>query len=208
VFWSYLILIESLTLADLVDTTRRASSTASTTSWFADWWVAQGNPRPTIQTSHGGSGAQARAVIDGLDAHVVTLALAGDIDAIATNTGKIPADWQSRLPHNSSPYTSTIVFLVREGNPKGHPGLGRPRSARACRSSRRTPRPRGGARWNYLAAWGYAERLRARPAGVRRRALPQRAGARHRRARLDHDLRPARHRRRAAGLGERGLSSR
>jgi sulfate transport system substrate-binding protein len=87
--------------------------------WFADWWVAQGNPRPEIQTSHGGSGAQARAVIDGLSAQVVTLALAGDIDAIATRTARIPEDWQSRLPHNASPYTSTIVFLVREGNPKG-----------------------------------------------------------------------------------------
>lgn len=87
-------------------------------TWFADWWVEQGNPRPTIQTSHGGSGAQARAVIDGLGAHVVTLALAGDIDAIVGRTDLIPEDWQSLLPHNASPYTSTIVFLVREGNPK------------------------------------------------------------------------------------------
>ena len=85
---------------------------------FSAHWVAQGNEAPTIETSHGGSGAQARAVIDGLDAQVVTLALASDIDKIAA-AGKIPADWQSKLPHNASPYTSTIVFLVREGNPKG-----------------------------------------------------------------------------------------
>lgn len=125
-------------------------------AWFADWWVAQGNERPTIQTSHGGSGAQARAVIDGLAAHVVTLALAGDIDAIATRTDLIPEDWQSLLPHNASPYTSTIVFLVREGNPRNirdwsdlvQPGI-----------EVITPNPKtsGGARWNYLAAWGYAE---------------------------------------------------
>jgi len=125
--------------------------------WFADWWVAQGNPRPTIQTSHGGSGAQARAVIDGLGAHVVTLALAGDIDAIATRTGRIPEDWQSRLPQNASPYTSTIVFLVRQGNPKGIADWDD-----LIRDGVQviTPNPKtsGGARWNYLAAWGYAER--------------------------------------------------
>lgn len=125
-------------------------------AWFADWWVAQGNPRPTIQTSHGGSGAQARAVIDGLGAHVVTLALAGDIDAIASRTDRIPADWQQALPNNSSPYTSTIVFLVREGNPENiqdwddliRDGI-----------EVITPNPKtsGGARWNYLAAWGYAQ---------------------------------------------------
>lgn len=85
---------------------------------FTAWWSAQGNEAPTIEQSHGGSGAQARAVIEGLDAQVVTLALAADIDKIAKE-GKLPTDWQSKLPHNSSPYTSTIVFLVREGNPKG-----------------------------------------------------------------------------------------
>ena len=125
-------------------------------AWFADWWVAQGNPRPTVQASHGGSGAQARAVIDGLGAHVVTLALASDIDAIANRSTLVPADWQSRLPHNASPYTSTIVFLVRAGNPKNlqdwddlvKPGI-----------EVITPNPKtsGGARWNYLAAWGYAQ---------------------------------------------------
>jgi len=107
-----------------------------------------------IKQSHGGSGSQARAVIDGLQADVVTLALAYDIDAIAAK-GLIPADWQKRLPENASPYTSTIVFLVRKGNPKGikdwddliKPGVGVI-----------TPNPKtsGGARWNYLAAWGYA----------------------------------------------------
>ncbi len=119
--------------------------------------MARGNPAPRLQTSHGGSGAQARAVINGLPAQVVTLALAGDIDAIATQAGLLPEDWQTRLPHNSSPYTSTIVFLVRAGNPLGiadWDDLIRDDVAVI------TPNPRtsGGARWNYLAAWGYAER--------------------------------------------------
>jgi sulfate/thiosulfate-binding protein len=122
-------------------------------AFVADWKAKTGET-VTIQTSHGGSGAQARSVIDGLDADVVTLALAADIDAIAAKTGKIPADWQKRLPNNSAPYTSTIVFLVRKGNPKGvhdwadlaKPGV-----------SVITPNPKtsGGARWNYLAAWAY-----------------------------------------------------
>lgn len=124
--------------------------------WFADWWEAQGNPRPTIQTSHGGSGAQARAVIDGLAAHVVTLALAGDIDAIAANTDLIPEDWQARLPENSSPYTSTIVFLVREGNPKNLLDWD-DLVAEGVEVITPNPKTSGGARWNYLAAWGYAE---------------------------------------------------
>src|SRR5436190_7263231 len=85
---------------------------------FAQDWKAKTGEDVTIQQSHGGSGAQARAVIDGLDADVVTLALAADIDAIAAKSGKIPADWQARLPNNSTPYTSTIVFLVRKGNSK------------------------------------------------------------------------------------------
>jgi sulfate/thiosulfate transport system substrate-binding protein len=109
----------------------------------------------TIKQSHGGSGKQARSVIDGLGADVVTLALAYDIDAIAANSGLLPTNWQARLPDNSSPYTSTIVFLVRKGNPKGikdwddlvKPGV-----------SVITPNPKtsGGARWNYLAAWAFA----------------------------------------------------
>jgi sulfate transport system substrate-binding protein len=125
--------------------------------WFADWWVAQGNPAPTIQTSHGGSGAQARAVIDGLAAQVVTLALASDIDQIAARSDLIPEDWQSRLPHNSSPYTSTIVFLVREGNPKGIEDWD-DLIAGGVQVITPNPKTSGGARWNYLAAWGYAER--------------------------------------------------
>src|SRR5581483_9008986 len=103
-----------------------------------------------MRMSHGGSGAQARAVIDGLPADVVTLALAADIDAIASRTGKIPADWQKRLPNNSSPYTSTIVFLVRAGNPKGiHDwnDLARP----GIQVITPNPKTSGGARWNYLA---------------------------------------------------------
>jgi sulfate/thiosulfate-binding protein len=126
-------------------------------AWFADWWVAQGNPAPTIQTSHGGSGAQARAVIDGLAAQVVTLALASDIDQIAARSNLIPADWQARLPHNSSPYTSTIVFLVREGDPRGIADWD-DLIAEGVQVITPNPKTSGGARWNYLAAWGYADR--------------------------------------------------
>lgn len=121
---------------------------------FARHWKEQEGESLAFQQSHGGSGKQARAVIDGLKADVVTLALASDIDAIA-RSGHIPTDWQKRLPNNSAPYTSTIVFLVRKGNPKGirdwddlvKPGL-----------QVITPNPKtsGGARWNYLAAWAYA----------------------------------------------------
>jgi sulfate transport system substrate-binding protein len=109
----------------------------------------------TVKQSHGGSGKQARSVIDGLDADVVTLALAYDVDELARKASLIPADWQKRLPHNASPYTSTIVFLVRKGNPKrirDWDDLARPGVSVV------TPNPKtsGGARWNYLAAWGYA----------------------------------------------------
>ena len=122
---------------------------------FAASWKAKTGETVELQASHSGSGAQARAVIDGLPADVVTLALAADIDAIATRSGKIAADWQKRLPNNSSPYTSTIVLLVRKGNPKGikdWDDLVKPGVAAI------TPNPKtsGGARWNYLAAWGYA----------------------------------------------------
>lgn len=123
---------------------------------FVNAWRTRTGQTVSIRQSHGGSGSQARAVIDGLGADVVTLALAYDIDAIA-KAGLIPANWQQRLPDNSAPYTSTIVFLVRTGNPKGikdwtdlvKPGV-----------SVITPNPKtsGGARWNYLAAWGYAVR--------------------------------------------------
>ncbi|MEP9388162.1 sulfate ABC transporter substrate-binding protein [Mesorhizobium sp. KR9-304] len=124
---------------------------------FAAKWKADTGETVTIQTSHGGSGKQARAVIDGLDADVVTLALEGDIDAIAKNSGKIPADWRKRLPHNSSPYTSTIVFLVRKGNPKGIGDWG---DLVKGDVQLITPNPKtsGGARWNYLAAWAWAHK--------------------------------------------------
>lgn len=120
---------------------------------FAKDWKAKTGGNVTIQQSHGGSGKQARSVIDGLEADVVTLALAADIDQIA-KAGKIPADWQARLPNRSSPYTSTIVFLVRKGNPKGIQNwddLAKPGVAVI------TPNPKtsGGARWNYLAAWAF-----------------------------------------------------
>jgi sulfate transport system substrate-binding protein len=121
---------------------------------FAAQWKAQHGDNVTIQMSHGGSGKQARSVVDGLSADVVTLALAYDVDAIADH-GLLAKDWQQRLPQNSSPYTSTVVFLVRKGNPKGikdwsdliKPGV-----------QVITPNPKtsGGARWNFLAAWGYA----------------------------------------------------
>jgi sulfate/thiosulfate-binding protein len=122
---------------------------------FVDAYKAQTGETVVVQTSHGGSGAQARAVIDGLQADVVTLALGADIDAIAAKTGKIPADWQKRLPHNATPYASTIVLLVRKGNPKAikdWDDLAKPGVAVI------TPNPKtsGGARWNYLAAWAYA----------------------------------------------------
>ena len=124
---------------------------------FLRHWQAKGGKKLSIRQSHGGSGKQARTVIDGLQADVVTLALAGDIDALVTQGKLLPANWQDRLPHNSSPYTSTIVFLVRKGNPKRirdwgdlvKPGV-----------SVITPNPKtsGGARWNYLAAWAWALR--------------------------------------------------
>ena len=124
-------------------------------SAFAKYWKAKTGQEVTIKQSHGGSGKQARAVIDGLEADVVTLALAYDVDALHEKANLIPKNWQSRLPYNSAPYTSTIVFLVRKGNPKKikdwhdlvKPGV-----------SVITPNPKtsGGARWNYLAAWGYA----------------------------------------------------
>jgi sulfate transport system substrate-binding protein len=124
---------------------------------FEKHWEAEGNAPLEISASHGGSGAQARAVIDGLDAQVVTLALASDIDAIATRSGKIPADWQAKLPHNSAPYTSTIVFLVREGNPKGITDWG-DLVKDGIEVITPNPKTSGGARWNYLAAWAYADK--------------------------------------------------
>ena len=122
---------------------------------FAAHWKAKTGETVNIQTSHGGSGKQARAVIDGLEADVVTLALEADIDAIAEKTGKIPADWRGRLENNNAPYTSTIVFLVRKGNPKGIKDWG---DLVKDDVQVITPNPKtsGGARWNYLAAWAWA----------------------------------------------------
>ena len=124
---------------------------------FIKHWKAKTGQDVQIKQSHGGSGKQARSVIDGLDADVVTLGLGGDVDALYKNGQWIPQDWQKRLPHNSAPYTSTIVLVVRQGNPKGikdwddliKPGV-----------SVITPNPKtsGGARWNYLAAWEFAKR--------------------------------------------------
>jgi len=124
---------------------------------FAKHWKSKTGQDVTIKQSHGGSGKQARAIIDGLDADVATLALGGDTDALHEHGHLIPKDWQKRLPHNSSPYTSTIILVVREGNPKGikdwddlvKPGV-----------SVITPNPKtsGGARWNYLAAWEFSKR--------------------------------------------------
>jgi sulfate/thiosulfate-binding protein len=124
---------------------------------FAKYWKAKTGQDVTIKQSHGGSGKQARAIINGLDADVATLALAGDTDALHTVGNLIPKDWQKRLPHNSSPYTSTIVLVVREGNPKNikdwddlvKPGI---------KVITPNPKTSGGAQWNYLAAWEFAKR--------------------------------------------------
>jgi sulfate transport system substrate-binding protein len=124
---------------------------------FAKKWKADTGETVTIKQSHGGSGKQARAVIDGLPADIVTLALESDIDAIAKNSGKIPADWRKRLPHNSSPYTSTIVFLVRKGNPKGIKDWGDLVKG-GVQIVTPNPKTSGGARWNYLAAWAWAHK--------------------------------------------------
>jgi sulfate/thiosulfate-binding protein len=124
---------------------------------FAADWKAKTGEDVEIKNSHGGSGKQARAVIDGLDADVVTLALAYDIDVIAKQTGKLPADWQKRLPNNSAPYTSTIVFLVRKGNPKGIKDWG-DLAKPSIQVITPNPKTSGGARWNYLAAWAWAKK--------------------------------------------------
>ncbi len=134
---------------------------------FAEDWKAKTGETITLRNSHGGSGAQARAVIDGLEADVVTLALASDIDAIAERAHLLPTEWQRRLPDNSTPYTSTIVFLVRKGNPKQvrdwddlvKPGI---------KVITPNPKTSGGARWNYLAAWGYALKRDSGDAGKAR----------------------------------------
>jgi sulfate/thiosulfate-binding protein len=123
---------------------------------FVKYWKAKSGQDVTIRQSHGGSGGQARAVIDGLEADVVTLALAYDVDAVAAS-GLIKPDWQKRLTKNSAPYTSTIVFLVRKGNPKGIKDWG-DLTKPGVQIITPNPKTSGGARWNYLAAWGYALR--------------------------------------------------
>ena len=122
---------------------------------FGEWWTAQGNEPVTVNQSHGGSGGQARAVIDGLEASVLTLALAADITEVAERTGKVPADWRAALPHNASPYTSTIVFLVREGNPKGIADWD-DLTAEGVEVITPNPKTSGGARWNFMAGWAWA----------------------------------------------------
>ena len=143
---------------------------------FARYWQQKTGETVVVRQSHGGSGSQARAVIDGLDADVITLALAADIDAIAERTGRIPSDWQAKLPHNSAPYQSTLAFLVRKGNPK---------NIRDWSDLARegieviTPNPKtsGVARWNYLAMWGYALRQALGEDFVERLADPTQAEA-------------------------------
>ncbi len=123
---------------------------------FAKHWKAKTGQDVKINQSHGGSGKQARSVIDGLPADIVTLALAGDIDGIAKNGKLLPLNWESRLPNNSAPYTSTIVFLVRKGNPKGIKDWGdliKP----GIQVITPNPKTSGGARWNYLGAWAWAK---------------------------------------------------
>ncbi len=124
---------------------------------FAQYWKAKTGDTVTVRQSHGGSAKQARSVIDGLPADVVTLALAYDIDAIARRAKSLPANWQSRLPYNSAPYTSTIVFLVRKGNPKGIRDWS-DLSRTGIQVITPNPKTSGGARWNYLAAWAWAMR--------------------------------------------------
>jgi len=144
---------EKITLLNVsYDPTRELYQEVNTA--FAAGWKAKTGQAVTIQQSHGGSGKQSRAVADGLEADVVTLALAYDIDALAV-AGLLATDWQKRLPNNSAPYTSTIVFLVRKGNPKkirDWDDLARP----GIQVITPNPKTSGGARWNYLAAWGHA----------------------------------------------------
>ncbi len=124
---------------------------------FAAYWKGKTGQEVAIKQSHGGSGKQARSIIDGIDADVATLALAGDTDALVKHGGLVKADWQKRLPHNSAPYTSTIVFLVKKGNPKrlkDWDDLARP----GVQVITPNPKTSGGARWNYLAAWEFGKR--------------------------------------------------
>ena len=124
---------------------------------FAKQWEKDHGQKVEIKQSHGGSGKQARSIIDGLEADVATLALAGDIDVLHTKGNLVPADWQSKLPDNSAPYTSTIVFVVRKGNPKGIKDWSDLTNA-GIQVITPNPKTSGGARWNYLAAWAWAEK--------------------------------------------------
>ena len=130
---------------------------------FGAQWKQKTGQTLDVNQSHGGSGKQARSVIDGLEADVVTLALAGDIDAIAEKSGRIKSGWQKRLPNNAAPYTSTIVFVVKKGNPRGS-RTGAIWPSRGPSVVTPNPKTSGGARWNYLAAWAWAEEtVRRRP---------------------------------------------
>jgi len=174
---------------------------------FAIHWKAKTGQDVTVNVSNGGSGKQARAVIDGLEADVVTLGLAYDIDAIAEKAHLLPANWQSRLPENSSPYTSTIVFLVRKGNPKGikdWPDVVKP----GVQVITPNPKTSGGARWAYLAAWGYELQASGGNQAAARdfvTKLYKNVPVLDSGARLHYHLRRARGRRRAAVVGKRGL---
>jgi sulfate/thiosulfate-binding protein len=164
---------------------------------FANYWKTKTGDDVTINQSHGGSGKQAQSVINGLEADVVTLALSYDIDAISQQAKLLPADWQKQLPDNSTPYTSTIVFLVRKGNPKqikNWDDLVKPGISVVVPN----PKTSGGARWAYLAAYAYALESNNHD--------DAKAGARFRRAWLDHHVCATRHRRCFARVGKRGAS--
>ncbi len=167
------------------------------TTAFAKYWKGKSGQDLTVKQSHGGAGKQARAVMDGLEADVLTLAIAYDIDQLAIKGKLLPDNWQTRLPEASTPYTSTIVFLVRKGNPKkikDWDDLAR----KDVKVVTPNPKTSGGARYNFLGAWGYAlEEEGCRRGGrqeVRGQRVCQRAGARLGRPRLDDDLPRARHR--------------
>jgi sulfate transport system substrate-binding protein len=165
-FYAVVALSADYTLLNVSDDSTREAYQELNAAFAKHWRAANGSGKVVVKQSHGGSGKQARTVIDGLDADVVTLALASDVDAIAEKANLLPADWRKRLPNNSTPYTSTIVFLVRKGNPKGirdWDDIARPGIAVV------TPNPKtsGSAQWSYLAAWEYGKRKYGSEAGAR-----------------------------------------